>query len=175
MLKAFCATFCSLLYQSRPWFLIISRDGRALVLKKVRRLRPDGSDTDSCPIFDGVQVLWTRAWQCLCLFLKISYLHYDVCLQIYADPDSCNRFYKCENGTMSLETCENGLLFDQVCHHLIICCPDPDTLWPGDGPDWRHPQLLRVQLACGVRREEARQHTRVQSRQVKRRESQRIS
>jgi len=63
------------------------RDGKALVLKKVRRLRPDGSEKDSCPIFDGVQV--------------------------YADPDSCNRFYKCENGTMSLETCENGLLFDQ--------------------------------------------------------------
>ena len=35
-------------------------------------------------------------------------------LQVYADPDSCNRFYKCENGTMSLDTCENGLLFDQV-------------------------------------------------------------
>ena len=33
--------------------------------------------------------------------------------QVYADPDSCNRFYKCENGIMSLETCENGLLFDQ--------------------------------------------------------------
>ena len=35
-------------------------------------------------------------------------------VQVYADPDSCNRFYKCENGTMSLDTCENGLLFDQV-------------------------------------------------------------
>ena len=35
-------------------------------------------------------------------------------MQVYADPDSCNRFYKCENGTMSLDTCENGLLFDQV-------------------------------------------------------------
>merc|ERR1712045_428763 len=63
------------------------RDGRAQVVKKVRRLRPDGSDLNSCPMFDGVQV--------------------------YAGPDSCNRFYKCENGTMSLDTCENGLLFDQ--------------------------------------------------------------
>ena len=34
-------------------------------------------------------------------------------VQVYADPDSCNRFYKWENGTMSLDTCENGLLFDE--------------------------------------------------------------
>ena len=25
-------------------------------MKKVRRLRPDGSESDSCPMFDGVQV-----------------------------------------------------------------------------------------------------------------------
>jgi len=41
----------------------------------------------SCPVFDGVQVT--------------------------ADPASCNQFYKCENGSMTLETCENGLLYDQ--------------------------------------------------------------
>ena len=40
-------------------------------------------------------------------------------VQVYADPDSCNRFYKCENGTMSLDTCENGLLFDQVIGTLL--------------------------------------------------------
>jgi len=27
-------------------------------------------------------------------------------------PESCHQFYKCENGTLTLETCENGLLFD---------------------------------------------------------------
>ncbi|KAK8722058.1 hypothetical protein OTU49_012457 [Cherax quadricarinatus] len=33
-------------------------------------------------------------------------------LQLYPHPASCNQFYKCANGTLSLETCENGLLFD---------------------------------------------------------------
>jgi len=28
------------------------------------------------------------------------------------DPTSCNNFYLCANGTVSLQTCENGLLFD---------------------------------------------------------------
>jgi len=27
-------------------------------------------------------------------------------------PEYCDKFYKCENGTLTLETCENGLLFD---------------------------------------------------------------
>jgi len=33
----------------------LERDEKELV-KKVRRLRPDGSESDSCPMFDGVQV-----------------------------------------------------------------------------------------------------------------------
>ena len=65
----------------------LAREERKLV-KKVRRLGGGLEGQDSCPMFDGVQVT--------------------------ADPASCHQFYKCENGTMSLETCENGLLFDQV-------------------------------------------------------------
>lgn len=34
-------------------------------------------------------------------------------LQLYPHPDSCNNFYKCANGTLTLETCGNGLLFDE--------------------------------------------------------------
>jgi len=34
-------------------------------------------------------------------------------LQVYPHPDSCNNFYKCANGTLTLETCANGLLFDE--------------------------------------------------------------
>ena len=64
----------------------LDREGKKLV-KKVRRLGGGLEGRDSCPVFDGVQV--------------------------YADPASCHQFYKCENGTMSLESCENGLLFDQ--------------------------------------------------------------
>lgn len=30
----------------------------------------------------------------------------------YPHPESCNQFFLCTNGTLSLETCENGLLFD---------------------------------------------------------------
>jgi hypothetical protein len=33
-------------------------------------------------------------------------------LQLYPHPKNCDQFYKCENGTLTLETCENGLLFD---------------------------------------------------------------
>jgi len=33
-------------------------------------------------------------------------------LQVYPHPDSCNQFYKCANGTLTLETCGNGLLFN---------------------------------------------------------------
>jgi len=35
-------------------------------------------------------------------------------LQVYPDPDSCNQFYKCANGTITLETCGNGLLYNEA-------------------------------------------------------------
>jgi len=35
-------------------------------------------------------------------------------LQVYPHPDSCNHFYKCANGTLTLETCGNGLLFNEA-------------------------------------------------------------
>ncbi|XP_023337721.1 protein obstructor-E [Eurytemora carolleeae] len=34
-------------------------------------------------------------------------------VQVYEDLNSCNSFYKCENGTITLQECENGLLFDE--------------------------------------------------------------
>lgn len=33
-------------------------------------------------------------------------------LAVSGHPEYCDKFYKCENGTLTLETCENGLLFD---------------------------------------------------------------
>jgi hypothetical protein len=33
-------------------------------------------------------------------------------LQLYPHPRYCDQFYKCANGTLTLEFCENGLLFD---------------------------------------------------------------
>lgn len=33
-------------------------------------------------------------------------------LQLYPDPATCNRYFKCANGTLTHETCGNGLLFD---------------------------------------------------------------
>lgn len=33
-------------------------------------------------------------------------------LAVHAHPEFCDKFFKCENGTLTLETCENGLLFD---------------------------------------------------------------
>jgi len=35
-------------------------------------------------------------------------------LQVYPNPDSCHTFYKCANGTLTLETCGNGLLFNEA-------------------------------------------------------------
>ena len=71
-----------------------------------------------CPIFDGVQVRdihirFDTAVDCNNHVMSQPGSNQSFTIQVYADPDSCNRFYKCENGTMSLETCENGLLFDQ--------------------------------------------------------------
>ena len=34
-------------------------------------------------------------------------------LQLYPDPTTCNRFFKCANGTLTHEACENGLLFSK--------------------------------------------------------------
>ena len=33
-------------------------------------------------------------------------------VQTYAHPDLCDHFFKCTNGTVTLERCENGLLYD---------------------------------------------------------------
>lgn len=33
-------------------------------------------------------------------------------VQAYAHPESCNLFFLCTNGTLTIEQCENGLLFD---------------------------------------------------------------
>ncbi|KAG5877135.1 hypothetical protein JTB14_027378 [Gonioctena quinquepunctata] len=33
-------------------------------------------------------------------------------VQAYAHPESCNIFFLCTNGTLTVENCENGLLFD---------------------------------------------------------------
>merc|ERR1711892_1213859 len=68
----------------------LDREGKKLVLKKVRKLRPDADQEQlgQCPETVGVQ--------------------------LYEDPSSCNRFYKCEDGVASAEVCANGLLFDQA-------------------------------------------------------------
>jgi len=67
--------------------LELNREAKELVLKKVRRLRPQAGSLSECPETSGIQV--------------------------YADPDSCNTFYKCEEGVPTQEVCENGLLFDE--------------------------------------------------------------
>jgi len=36
---------------------------------------------------------------------------------VYPHLDSCNHFYKCANGTLTLETCGNGLLFNEDTAH----------------------------------------------------------
>lgn len=67
------------------------RESRKLVLRRSRRpVQPrDPSPSRQCEVPDGVDGV-----------------------QVYLDEDSCNSFYKCENGTLTHESCENGLLFD---------------------------------------------------------------
>merc|ERR1711963_54116 len=82
------AVLCLLIVGLRGQFQQEDRQAKELVVKKVRRLRPETprSVPDRCP---------------------------DEGVHVYPDPQSCNRFYKCEEGQVSLETCENGLLFDE--------------------------------------------------------------
>ncbi len=40
--------------------------------------------------------------------------YYVAGLQVYPHPDSCNHYYKCTNGSLTLETCGNGLLFNEA-------------------------------------------------------------
>ena len=35
-------------------------------------------------------------------------------MPLSSQEDSCNQFYKCANGTLTLETCGNGLLYDEA-------------------------------------------------------------
>jgi len=35
-------------------------------------------------------------------------------LQVYPHEDTCNQFYRCANGSLTLETCGNGLLFNEA-------------------------------------------------------------
>jgi len=35
-------------------------------------------------------------------------------LQVYPNPDTCHQFYRCANGSLTLETCGNGLLFNEA-------------------------------------------------------------
>merc|ERR1712213_191542 len=82
------AVLCLLIVGLRGQFQQEDRQAKELVVKKVRRLRPETAQSvpDRCP---------------------------DEGIHVYPDPQSCNRFYKCEKGQASLETCENGLLFDE--------------------------------------------------------------
>ncbi|XP_065577517.1 protein obstructor-E-like [Artemia franciscana] len=62
---------------------------------------------------------------------EISSCPQDYGLQLYPHPRYCDQFYKCENGTLTLESCENGLLFDgkgsvhNFCnYHWAVDCKD---------------------------------------------------
>ena len=81
----------------------LDREGKKLVLKKVRRLRPE-EDLGQCP---EVRIVISIPDNRLLRAVKVEGV------QVYPDQLSCNRFYKCENGVASAEVCANGLLFDE--------------------------------------------------------------
>ncbi|PSN49919.1 Protein obstructor-E [Blattella germanica] len=63
-----------------------------------------------------------HAYVCLIHCLKFAVqagvlLHVPACpepygVQTYAHPDLCDHYFKCTNGSVTLEKCENGLLYD---------------------------------------------------------------
>ena len=68
-----------------------------------------------CPEPEGLQVIQMLTWP-VSSIVKWN--------QVYPNPDSCHQFYKCANGTLTLETCGNGLLFNEVLVVVIWTCMD---------------------------------------------------
>ena len=68
-----------------------------------------------CPEPEGLQVIQMLTWP-VSSIVKWN--------QVYPNPDSCHQFYKCANGTLTLETCGNGLLFNEVLVLVIWTCMD---------------------------------------------------
>lgn len=68
-----------------------------------------------CAVVNG-DYLHFLIYSLICIFLLLLGQH-PHCPDVYGlathpHPEFCDKFFKCENGTLTLETCENGLLFD---------------------------------------------------------------
>merc|ERR1712106_526158 len=68
--------------------------------------------------------------------------------ELHANPQSCRKYFKCDNGLPSLQSCPSNLIFDSsinVCNFpdATECEEDPDAVLPELGSSDRHPPTVR--------------------------------
>ena len=69
--------------------------------------------------------------------------------ELHANPQSCRKYFKCENGLPSLQSCPANLIFDatiNVCNwpDATECIEDPDAILPQLGSSDVHPPSASV-------------------------------
>lgn len=69
--------------------------------------------------------------------------------ELHANPQSCRKYFKCENGLPSLQSCPANLIFDagiNVCNwpDATECIEDPDAILPTLGSSDHHPPSASI-------------------------------
>ena len=69
--------------------------------------------------------------------------------ELHANPQSCRKYFKCENGLPSLQSCPANLIFDatiNVCNWpgATECIEDPDAVLPTLGSSDHHPPSAAI-------------------------------
>ena len=69
--------------------------------------------------------------------------------ELHANPQSCRKYFKCENGLPSLQSCPANLIFDaniNVCNwpDATECIEDPDAILPQLGSSDVHPPSAAI-------------------------------
>ena len=69
--------------------------------------------------------------------------------ELHANPQSCRKYFKCENGLPSLQSCPANLIFDaniNVCNwpDATECVEDPEAVLPSLGSSDHHPPSAAI-------------------------------
>lgn len=75
---------------------------------------------------------------------KLIKCHTGASNELYANPRNCRKYYKCQNGTPSLQSCPANLIFDtnlKICNWPTAssCVEDPEAILPEDASSDRAP------------------------------------
>jgi len=82
---------------------------------------------------------------------KLIKCHTGASNELYANPRNCRKYYKCQNGSPSLQSCPANLTFDtnlKICNWptASTCVEDPDAILPEDPTSDREPPKPRNPL-----------------------------